>query len=164
MEGSPVVAQTPTREEFYLGLGLWASQRSTCLRARVGCVVAKESGVIAVSYNGAPKGAPHCLDIGCILVEGHCITATHAEINAIAHCAKLGISTFGANLFVTHSPCTTCAKAIVRAGIGSVSFLHRRGDADISIPMLVNADLVVQQVDFEHILAIMMERFECIIQ
>lgn len=46
----------------------------------------------------------------------------HAEQNVLMYCAKNGIPTKGAELFVTLSPCKTCAKLIVQAGIRKVYF------------------------------------------
>ena len=54
----------------------------------------------------------------------------HAEQNAIMFCAKNGISTEGCDLFVTTSPCSTCAKLIAQAGIKKVIYLDEYKDTD----------------------------------
>ena len=41
----------------------------------------------------------------------------HAERNAIANCARLGIATEGATMVVNMFPCIECARMIVQAGI-----------------------------------------------
>jgi dCMP deaminase len=48
----------------------------------------------------------------------------HAESNAIAKLAKSNNSGFGADLFVTHSPCIECAKLIYQSGIKNVYYLE----------------------------------------
>ena len=99
-----------------------ASRMSTCPRAHVGAVVAAKNGkVVGTGYNGAPKGVPHCEDVGCILDgNGSCAMAVHAEINAI-----LGLSHFeleDATLFCTHRPCFGCTKVILNTGIVAVYY------------------------------------------
>lgn len=49
-----------------------------------------------------------------------CRNATHAEANALAFAARQGISTDGATLYVTLSPCAVCARLIIAAGIECV--------------------------------------------
>ncbi len=66
--------------------------RSTCPRAGVGAVLTRERRILTTGYNGAPRGVPHCLDVGCPMVDGHCQRATHAEANAIVQGALHGVS------------------------------------------------------------------------
>lgn len=42
---------------------------------------------------------------------------THAEANAIAFAAKNSISTEGSEMFVTITPCSSCAKLILASGV-----------------------------------------------
>ncbi|HEY6021206.1 MAG TPA: deaminase, partial [Candidatus Paceibacterota bacterium] len=51
-----------------------------------------------------------------------CRNATHAEANALAFAARQGISTDGAELFVTVAPCATCARLLIAAGIVRVYY------------------------------------------
>jgi dCMP deaminase len=51
-----------------------------------------------------------------------CRNATHAEANALAYAARQGISTDGATLYVTLSPCDTCARLLIAAGIRAVDY------------------------------------------
>ena len=48
----------------------------------------------------------------------------HAEQNAICQAAYHGISLAGATLYVTISPCLTCAKMIINAGLEEVVYEH----------------------------------------
>ena len=48
----------------------------------------------------------------------------HAEQNALMFCTKNGIPTDGTTMYITLSPCVTCAKLIVQAGIKRVVFLE----------------------------------------
>jgi dCMP deaminase len=48
--------------------------------------------------------------------------SVHAELNVIAYAARHGSGTEGCTLYITHSPCYTCAGAIISAGIERVVF------------------------------------------
>jgi dCMP deaminase len=85
-----------------------------------GCVIVKDRYVLSTGYNGSLPGADHCEDVGCLIVDGHCVRTNHAEMNAICQAARHGVSVDGATAYVTNMPCTTCAKALAAAGIRRV--------------------------------------------
>jgi dCMP deaminase len=63
---------------------------------------------------------PHCIhkpedSDGCEVAE-------HAERNAIAWAARLGLALEGTELHVTHAPCLACARSVINAGIVKVSY------------------------------------------
>lgn len=100
------------------------SKLGTCKRAKVGAVLTRDGRIISTGYNGSPPGHPHCLDVGCLMEDGHCRRTTHAEANAIAFAARYGISTQGATLYVYGwitggdvGVCSICAKLAKSAGI-----------------------------------------------
>ena len=83
---------------------------------------------ISTGYNGTPRGVTNCFEGGCPRCSsnapsgtglGDCI-CSHAEENSITQAAYHGISTKGATIYVTLSPCLTCAKMIINAGIETV--------------------------------------------
>lgn len=99
------------------------AKRGTCNRAQVGCVIARDGRIIVTGYNGSPPGLNHCLDVGCDMVENHCIRTTHAEANAIAFAARYGISVEGCTLFTygwEKGICWTCKKLALSAGICNI--------------------------------------------
>ena len=123
------------------------ADQSTCCRMHVGAVLVKENRVISIGFNGTPSGQEHCEDHFMQLYktefanqfptyEEYHASRTfydahgkfsndnelHAEQNAILFAAKNGISTVGATLYVTVSPCIHCAKVIVAAGITRVFY------------------------------------------
>ncbi len=97
------------------------SKRSTCMRGRVGAVATIEGRIVAVGYNGSLSGSPHCTSQTCN-DSAPCSNTVHAEANLIAFCARKGISLEGGTLYITHSPCETCAKLIVQAGFLKVYY------------------------------------------
>ncbi len=102
------------------------AERSTCSRAQVGVVVARDYRILGTGYNGAPAGMPHCDHGGDTLFEEGlyantgCMVAIHAEANAIAFAARHGVQIEGADLFTTLSPCLSCAQLITNSGIRRV--------------------------------------------
>lgn len=106
-----------------------AAKRATCDRGRAGCAIAKNKQILTTGYAGAPTGLPHCDDVGHQMnkvthedghVSEHCVRTTHAEQNAIAQAAKLGIALDGATMYCRMTPCATCAKIIINVGIKRV--------------------------------------------
>lgn len=52
-----------SKDEYYLGIALAVSKRSTCLKRHYGCVIVKNDEIIATGYNGAPREEKNCCDI-----------------------------------------------------------------------------------------------------
>lgn len=103
-----------------MSTALLFARRAMCKRGKVGCVLVRDGRVIAISYNGPLPGNKHCGN-HCDL-DSPCSESLHAEQNLIAFCAKNGIETEGAELFITTTPCKTCAKVVIQAGIKAVIY------------------------------------------
>ena len=120
----------PTLDEYFMNIADIVATRSTCLRRQIGAVIVRDKRIISTGYNGAPRGAAHCLDIGCIREQENIESGTmheicravHAEQNAIIQAALHGVSTKGATIYCTHQPCVLCAKMIINANIVRVVF------------------------------------------
>lgn len=114
------MTKRPDWDEYFLKLAMLASERATCPRMHCGCVLVKNKNVIATGYNGSIPGDEHCEDIGCLVIDSHCVRTVHAEMNAIVQAARRGHAVDGAIAYVTNMPCTTCAKALITAGVKRV--------------------------------------------
>ncbi|MFA6419336.1 MAG: cytidine/deoxycytidylate deaminase family protein [archaeon] len=119
----------PSWDEYFLGIAKMVGGRGTCDRIRLGCVVTKDKQILVTGYNGAPKGLPHCDEVGHLLKETihedghkslHCERTIHSEQNAICQAAKLGIPLEGGTLYLQMTPCLRCAMLIVNCGIKRV--------------------------------------------
>lgn len=110
----------PTWDEYFLKLAMLASERATCPRMHCGCVLVKDRFVLATGYNGSLPGQPHCDDVGCLIVDNHCVRTNHAEINALVQATTHGVNIKGATAYITNMSCTTCSKALIAAGIKKV--------------------------------------------
>lgn len=99
-------------------------------KLKVGAIMVKDNRIISIGYNGTPSGWDNeCEDIVGYDHDGTPILKTkpevlHAEINCIAKLAKSNESGADATMFITHSPCIECAKAIKQAGITLVYYQH----------------------------------------
>ncbi|MFO8110241.1 MAG: cytidine/deoxycytidylate deaminase family protein [Thermoplasmata archaeon] len=60
----------PTVDEYFMAMAELVSERSTCLRRKVGAVLVKDKMVLSTGYNGAPKGLPHCEELGGCIRRG----------------------------------------------------------------------------------------------
>ncbi len=136
-------------------VGSWSS----CYQENrhVGAVIVKDKRILATGYNGAPSGVQSCKDKGECLrkklnipsgTRHELCYAVHAEQNAIAQAAKMGISVDGATIYVTHQPCTICTKMIINAGIKKVIYKYGYPD-DFSIELLKEAG--VELINIEEI-------------
>jgi dCMP deaminase len=103
------------------------AQRSHCVKAQVGAVLTKDTRIISIGYNGPPAGTHNCdeefPDVGCPRdSKNSCSLALHAEENAILYAVKNGATLEGATLYLTLSPCLSCARLIFSSGIKKVWF------------------------------------------
>jgi dCMP deaminase len=112
----------PSWDEYFMQITLQVARRSTCPRAAVGAVIVREKRILTTGYNGSPQGLPHCTEVGCLMVNGHCVRTLHAEQNAIIQGALHGVDVSGSTLYVTHQPCLNCAKMIINAGVRRVVY------------------------------------------
>ncbi len=103
------------------------AQRSHCVKAQVGAVLTKDTRIISIGYNGPPAGTHNCDEefpnVGCPRdSKNSCSLALHAEENAILYAVKNGATLEGATLYLTLSPCLSCARLIFSSGIKKVRF------------------------------------------
>jgi len=137
-----------SRDEMFLRVAEVVAERGTCLRATVGAVIVRGGRIISIGYNGAPPGQPHCEDVGCDvpLKSAGCVRAIHAETNAIIWAAREGISTDRAAMYCTHSPCVSCAVAVVVSGISGYYYLYDYRDP-AGLKILYDSGVEYDKVD-----------------
>lgn len=112
-------------DTYFIGVAVLTAKLSHAVRKKVGAVIVKDKRICAIGYNGTPSGfSNECeeqLPNGELKTKD---TVVHAEANAIYWCAKSDISTDGATLYQTLSPCATCALGIIQSGIKRVVYIE----------------------------------------
>ena len=118
------------------------SRRSPDPKFQVGAVIVTEDNtqVLALGYNGDHKGGPNCRDS----LETGKSGFIHAEVNALIKmdynnpCKK--------KMYLTLSPCSVCAKAIVNAGISELIYLEFYKHGKEGIRILNQAGIMVKKI------------------
>lgn len=136
-------------DQYFMAQAVLLALRSTCTRLEVGATLVKDKRIIAGGYNGSVSGDVHCIDDGCYVVDNHCIRTIHAEMNALLQCAKLGISTDQAEVYVTHFPCLQCTKALLQAGIRKIYYLHDYRNDPYAVELIDQVGATAQKVVLE---------------
>ncbi len=134
-------------DQYFMSQSLLLSTRSTCTRLAVGATIVRDRRVISGGYNGSVSGDVHCTEVGCYVVDGHCVRTVHAEANAILQCAKFGAPTEGADIYVSHFPCLQCTKMIIQAGIANVYYLHDYNTNGYAKELFEHVGIQTTQVD-----------------
>lgn len=114
-------------DESYLRMAtVWAESNSYCVRKRVGALIVCDGRILSDGYNGTPPGMPNV----CEGEDGETAWyVVHAEANALMKLARLGgTGADGGTLYVTLSPCRSCAKMILGAGIRRVVYSRAHSD------------------------------------
>ncbi|MCH4984162.1 ComE operon protein 2 [Macrococcoides goetzii] len=135
-------------KEYFMAQSQLLALRSTCTRLSVGATIVKDNRVIAGGYNGSVSGEVHCIDEGCYIENGHCIRTIHAEMNALLQCSKMGVSTEGADIYVTHFPCIHCTKSIIQAGIKKIYYANDYKNHPYAIELLKKANIDTEKIEF----------------
>lgn len=120
----------PDWDEYFIKIAMLVSERATCVRHHMGSILVKDKRILSTGYNGAAANVKDCLELGCLRnklkipsgTRHEICRAIHAEQNAIIQAGLHGVSTKGATMYSTHSPCILCAKMIVNAGIKRVIY------------------------------------------
>ncbi|MDE2188152.1 MAG: cytidine/deoxycytidylate deaminase family protein [Patescibacteria group bacterium] len=148
----------PSWDEYFMSIAELVGSRGTCDRGRSGCVIVRDKQILVTGYVGSPVGFAHCDEVGhemhkVINDDGteseHCIRTVHAEQNAIAQAAKLGIAINGSTLYCHMTPCYTCTKLMINAGIKKVVVLKDYHQSKKSKEAFENAGIHFIQINNE---------------
>ena len=110
----------PSWDEYFKEITYITAKRSSCEKLNVGCLFIKDNRIISQGYNGFLAGCPHT----SIIENDHEQATVHAEQNAIADCAKRGVSCEGCTALITHYPCINCMKIMCASGIKEIKYLE----------------------------------------
>ena len=119
--------------KYFMQIALLTAQNSHARRSKVGAVMVRDGRIISIGWNGQPAGWSNDCEIEVLNERQEkelktLPTVIHAEVNAVYWCARSGITSDGAIMYLTLSPCAHCALAMVQAGIKEVYYLEEYHD------------------------------------
>lgn len=136
--------------DHFLEMAHLVATKSKDPNTKVGCIVVSEDKVVvATGYNGLPRGVedkPERMER-----PAKYLWTSHAEENAVAQAARVGMKLKGGTAFVTHMPCSRCARTLIQAGIeyvvvdrGTTSMPQE--EFDVAMQMFKEAGVDVAQI------------------
>jgi|SRR6266850_2941812 len=134
----------PSFEAIFMRHAYDLSERSTCRRLQVGCVILTHDfrRTLSFGYNGNAHGLPNTCDSD---VPGSC-GCVHSESNAVVKCADA----YARKVVVcTDSPCAACAKLLIQLGGVERVVYNREYRVREGLALLERVGIRVERVDFE---------------
>ncbi|HLR74299.1 MAG TPA: ComE operon protein 2 [Virgibacillus sp.] len=138
-------------DQYFMAQSHLLALRSTCTRLMVGATIVRDKRIIAGGYNGSVSGSVHCIDEGCYMIDGHCVRTVHAEANALLQCAKFGVPTDGADIYVTHFPCLQCCKQLIQSGIKTVFYAEDYRNHPYAVQLFKESGVQTKQVPLTYL-------------
>ena len=131
-------------DEYFMGIALLSAKRSKDPSTQVGaCIVNKDKRIIAIGYNGFPKG---CEDdefpwgkTDSDPLNTKYPYVVHAEANAILNSAG---SNKDSTVYVTLFPCNECAKLLIQSGVKHIVYMteiHKGTVSDLASKKMLDA-------------------------
>lgn len=145
-EKEVIIMERIAWDQYFMAQSQLLALRSTCTRLMVGATIVRDKRIIAGGYNGSVSGDVHCIDEGCYVIDGHCVRTVHAEANALLQCAKFGVPTDGADVYVTHFPCLQCTKQLIQSGIKNLFYAEDYKNHPYAIQLFEEAGVKTQKV------------------
>lgn len=117
----------PRWDSYFMTLADLASQRSNCMKRRVGAILVRDNRIVATGYNGTPRGVKNCNEGGCAHCNGVSIAngtdclCLHAEENALLEAGRDRVGP-NAILYCNTCPCLKCTIKIIQSGVKEVVY------------------------------------------
>ena len=113
-------------DKTYMRMAEELAELSYAERRKVGCLIVKNTQIIAEGFNGTPAGFENACECYNHLDEIYTKPEVlHAESNAITKLARSTNSSSESTLYVTLAPCYECSKLIIQSGIKRVVYKER---------------------------------------
>lgn len=136
--------------DYFMEMAQLVATKSKDPNTKVGCVVITDDKVVAATgYNGLPRGVEDKTER--MERPAKYLWTSHAEENAVAQAARVGMKLKGGTAFVTHMPCSRCARTLIQAGIeyvvvdrGTTSMPQE--EFDVAMQMFKEAGVDVAQI------------------
>ena len=141
-------------DKVYMQNAVNMATLSHAVRKKVGCILVTPENLQIGAYNGQPSGwdngceGTHTTDDPHFKPSEYLVTKStviHAELNAILHAARQGISIKGSTIYISLSPCSACSAMIAQAGIKRVVYKEEYRDTS-GIDLLKEHGIIVEQL------------------
>ena len=134
---------------MYMDIAETVAKQSYATRLKVGAVAVNDNRILSIGYNGTPPGWDNLCERDVPTNNG-VVSVTrpeviHAEENCILKMARDGQPAKGSDLFVTHNPCSICARMIITAGVKKVWWRNQYRD-DAGLVMLTKANIELERI------------------
>ena len=145
--------ERPGWDEYFMSIASVVASRSNCVKRKVAAIITRDRRVISTGYNGTPRGVPNCNEGGCPRCNSFAAGGTrldeclcsHGEENAITQSAYHGVNVRGGTMYTTFSPCLTCTKLIINAGLVEVVYNVDYPLGGVALDLLREAGVKVRQ-------------------
>lgn len=134
--------ERPSWDAYFKKITEVTSERSSCERLHVGCVLTKDNRIISQGYNGFLPGCPH----KSVVRNNHEQATVHAEQNAISHAARNGIKINDSKAYITHYPCINCLKSLLASGIKEINYLHNYKNDSTVKKIVEDGNIIIKQI------------------
>ena len=143
----------PSWDEYFMSIAQVVSSRSNCMKRHVAAIIVKDKRIVSTGYNGTPRGVKNCDEGGCPRCNGFTdggknldeCTCSHGEENAIVQAAYHGTPLKSGIMYTTYSPCLTCSKMIINAGLTEVVYNAEYPLSETALALLKEAGVTVRK-------------------
>jgi dCMP deaminase len=107
--------------EYFRNLANNVKLKSKDSKTQIGAIiVGNDNEIVSTGYNSFPRGIDDANELRQERPEKY-FWFEHAERNAIYNAARIGVSTKGTTMYLSHwFPCADCARGIINAGITTI--------------------------------------------
>ena len=125
----------PSWDLYFINIAKLTSERSNCIKRKVGAVIVKDNRIISLGYNGTPFSFKNCFDGGCKRCLDQWLNKTeskgkdldlcmclHAEDNALLFVSQNDIK--DSTIYITLFPCISCLKKIIQCKIKKIVYIE----------------------------------------
>ncbi|KAI0756751.1 cytidine deaminase-like protein [Daedaleopsis nitida] len=143
----------PGWDTYFMQLASLASQRSNCMKRRVGAILVRNKRVVSTGYNGTPRGLTNCNEGGCVRCNSasessdECL-CLHAEENALLEAGRERVGD-AAVLYCNTCPCLKCTIKIIQTGIREVVYNLSYKVDDASAALFAEAGVILRRHAFK---------------
>ncbi len=104
--------------DYFYGFAEHAAKKSKDTTQVGAALIGPDGEVRLTGFNGPPRGVRDSDERR--LRPTKYLYSSHAEANLIAFAAREGIRTKDCSVYVTHFPCSSCARTLIQAGVAKI--------------------------------------------